>query len=71
MFTYGWENSARLWFPCIDSFSEVARLSASLVGLLADPGSHPTGVHVETGVHRGRYDDGGVLRGSARGRLHH
>lgn len=23
MFTYGWENSARLWFPCIDSFSEV------------------------------------------------
>nr|CAG4640612.1 EOG090X00M6 [Eulimnadia texana] len=23
MFTYGWENSARSWFPCIDSFSEV------------------------------------------------
>nr|CAG4635921.1 EOG090X00M6 [Eubosmina coregoni] len=23
MFTYGWENSARLWFPCIDSYAEV------------------------------------------------
>nr|CAH0103828.1 unnamed protein product [Daphnia galeata] len=23
MFSYGWENSSRLWFPCIDSFSEV------------------------------------------------
>lgn len=23
MFTYGWENSSRLWFPCIDSYSEV------------------------------------------------
>ncbi|XP_070555415.1 transcription initiation factor TFIID subunit 2-like [Ptychodera flava] len=22
MFTYGYENSARLWFPCIDSYSE-------------------------------------------------
>lgn len=23
MFTYGNENSARLWFPCIDTWSEV------------------------------------------------
>ncbi|XP_006814911.1 transcription initiation factor TFIID subunit 2-like, partial [Saccoglossus kowalevskii] len=22
MFTYGYENSARLWFPCVDSYSE-------------------------------------------------
>jgi transcription initiation factor TFIID subunit 2 len=22
MFTYGHENSSRLWFPCIDSFAE-------------------------------------------------
>ncbi|XP_065577950.1 transcription initiation factor TFIID subunit 2-like isoform X2 [Artemia franciscana] len=23
MFTFGWQNSSRLWFPCIDSFAEV------------------------------------------------
>ena len=26
MFTYGWENSTRLWFPCIDSYSGVCFL---------------------------------------------
>ena len=23
LFTYGHENSARLWFPCVDSYAEV------------------------------------------------
>lgn len=27
MFTYGHENSSRLWFPCIDSWSEVCTWS--------------------------------------------
>lgn len=69
MFTYGWENSARLWFPCIDSYSEVISILKSLQIYFSSL-YMPLGMYVEAGIHRRCFHDCRFLWRSHRSRLH-